>query len=439
MFQVVYNDIYYDMAKVGIGSSAMPSALFHIRGNATNAGTMIVEHQSATPSIEFVRGLTTSTSNFNWNILNDNNFKIQNKNSTNAYDTKLQITSTGYVGIGATTTPAYPLDVIGDVNITGEFRKNGTIFSGGATTFDASAITSGTLPVTSGGTGNASFATGLIPFGGATSTSALLTNTYLNFSTGCLQVGRLAPATGSVRLYVGEDMGSIGTAVPRRFFNQGTALSTTTGSGFGNICLEAFGSILSGSSFISTSDSRIKEDIQDINDDSALQLLLAVEPKTYKYINKVNKGHNKDYGFIAQQVREVIPDAITIKTDYIPNINLLANYNDGIITLPSQPTKVIIKINDKIKCYNENDEGVYIVVEEVIDDLTFKIEQLNKPYNDHEIFIYGTQVDDFHTLEKDYIFTLNVGATQELHRRIETQNKRIKELEAKIEMLLNKI
>jgi hypothetical protein len=37
----------------------------------------------------------------------------------------------GRVGIGATTTPAYPLDVIGDVNITGDFRKNGTIFTGG--------------------------------------------------------------------------------------------------------------------------------------------------------------------------------------------------------------------------------------------------------------------------------------------------------------------
>jgi hypothetical protein len=355
------------------------------------------------------------------------------------------MTTSRFVKIGGTATePAYPLNVTGDVNITGEFRKNGTIFTGGGSTFDASAITSGILPVARGGTGNASFTTGLIPFGGATSTSALLTNAYLNFTAGCLQVGAIGTATGSVRLYVGEDLGTIGTAIPRRYFNQGTALTTATGSGFGNICLEAFGSILSGSSFISTSDSRIKEDIQDINDDSALQLLLAVEPKTYKYINKVSKGHNRVYGFIAQQVREVIPDAITIRTNYIPNINLLANYNDGIITLPLQPTKVIIKVNDKIKCYNENDEGVYIEVEEVINELTFRIKPLDKPYNDNEIFIYGTQVEDFHTLEKDYIFTLNVCATQELHRRMEAQNviiksqdERIKELEEKVERLLS--
>jgi hypothetical protein len=52
------------------------------------------------------------------------------------------MTTTRYVKIGGTSTePAYHLDVSGDVNITGEFRKNGGIFSGGATTFNASAIT----------------------------------------------------------------------------------------------------------------------------------------------------------------------------------------------------------------------------------------------------------------------------------------------------------
>ncbi len=41
--------------------------------------------------------------------------------------------------------------------------------------------------------------------------------------------------------------------------------------------------------------------------------------------------------------------------------------------------------------------------------------------------------------DKDYIFTLNVCATQELHRRIKSQDERIKELEGKVERLLNYI
>ena len=194
--------------------------------------------------------------------------------------------------------------------------------------------------------------------------------------------------------------------------------------------------------FTVSSDSRIKEDIQDIIDDTALQSILTIEPKTYKYVDKLQRGDKKVYGFIAQQVKEVIPEAIIIEKSYIPNIYLVADYIDYVITLSSQPTKVIIKVNDKIKCYDKDNKEILVEVIEVIDDLTFRIKEIE--YTDTKIFVYGTFVDDFHTLNKDYIFTLNVCATQELHRRIETQSvllksqdDRIKDLEAKVAMLLN--
>ena len=179
-------------------------------------------------------------------------------------------------------------------------------------------------------------------------------------------------------------------------------------------------------------------------------MILAIEPKTYKYIDKVAKGNKKVYGFIAQQIKEVIPEAISIQNDYIPNIMLLADYDNEIITLPSQPTKVIIKLNDKIKCYGNDNIGVDVEIIEIIDELTFKIRHNNQnkdyKYTDNKIFVSGTEVDDFHTISKEYIFTLNVCATQELHRRIEaqkviiqSQDERIKELETKLEKLINYI
>ena len=210
------------------------------------------------------------------------------------------------------------------------------------------------------------------------------------------------------------------------------------------------GSIWATVTITSSSDSRIKEDIQDINDDDALNKLLAIEPKTYKYVDKIAKGDKKVYGFIAQQVREVIPEAVKIEKSYIPNIMLIGDFADYIITLPSQPTKVIIKVNDNIKCYDDKNNEVLVKVDEVIDEITFKIKAIDdmKPleYTHDKIFIHGTEVDDFHTLSKEYIFTLNVCATQELHRRMEVQNviiksqdERIKELEIKIEKLMNYI
>ena len=224
-------------------------------------------------------------------------------------------------------------------------------------------------------------------------------------------------------------------------FNNSSAVSLYSGP-WADVVSKFNGSIWSTSAILSSSDIRIKEDIQDIIDDTALQSILSIEPKTYKYIDKLVRGDNKVYGFIAQQIREVIPEAITIEKSYIPNIYLVADYIDYVITLSSQPTKVIIKMNDKIKCYDKDNKEILVEVIEVIDDLTFRIKEIE--YTDTKIFVYGTFVDDFNSLNKDYIFTLNVCATQELHRRIEaqsvllkSQDDRIKGLESKVATLMS--
>jgi hypothetical protein len=59
------------------------------------------------------------------------------------------MTTSRYVKIGGTSSePAYHLDVSGDVNITGEFRKNGTIFSGGGGWTNTTGIITSTGDIT---------------------------------------------------------------------------------------------------------------------------------------------------------------------------------------------------------------------------------------------------------------------------------------------------
>jgi hypothetical protein len=240
------------------------------------------------------------------------------------------------------------------------------------------------------------------------------------------------------RLEVGGGTASV-TITAWQLYSAGT--SSYPGP-WDNLCAKFNGGLWSTHYYMTSSDIRIKEDIQDIIDDTALQSILSIEPKTYKYVDKLVRGDKKVFGFIAQQIKDVIPEAITIENSYIPNIYLIADYIDCVITLSSQPTKVIIKMNDKIKCYDKDNKEILVEVIEVIDDLTFRIKEIE--YTDTKIFVYGTFVDDFHTLNKDYIFTLNVCATQELHRRIETQSvllksqeDRIKDLETKVAMLLS--
>jgi hypothetical protein len=54
------------------------------------------------------------------------------------------------------------------------------------------------------------------------------------------------------------------------------------------------------------------------------------------------------------------------------------------------------------------------------------------PANPGKIFVYGTEVNDFHTLNKDYLFTINFAATQELDRKCTALEATVRVLEATV-------
>lgn len=225
-----------------------------------------------------------------------------------------------------------------------------------------------------------------------------------------------------------------------------------------DICAKFNSSIWTTGNVISSSDERIKTNIGDVQDDNALRMILNIEPKTYNYIdgrnerkgigvrgdiggiNEINNV-NKVYGFIAQQIREVIPDAVKIQTEFIPNIFMVADYNpeECVITLPTAANAATVSIASRIKCYDMRDVIIVEVVEVIsmVSPLSFKIKNIN--FNNKKIFVYGTEVNDFHALNKEYINTLNVCAVQELHRKIESQQGEIRELNDKVNVLLNYI
>jgi len=193
------------------------------------------------------------------------------------------------------------------------------------------------------------------------------------------------------------------------------------------------------------SDIRIKKNIQDINDDNALQLLLKIEPKSYDYID-IDKGAENVYGFIAQQVKEVVPNAIKIVGEVLPNILEYGTYNNKIINFPNN-TNIILQVGDKIRIDYQANKRNWCEIINIFSINSFEIKEIeiDIPVND-EVYLYGTMVKDFHTVDKNYIYTLNVCATQELHRRIEAQNvviksheDRIKDLEEKVELLLSNV
>ena len=174
-----------------------------------------------------------------------------------------------------------------------------------------------------------------------------------------------------------------------------------------------------------SSDVRIKTNIKDIEDDLALQKLLSIQPKTYQYIDKIDKGNNTVYGFIAQQIREVIPEAVKLTEEVIPNIYKTANLTSNLISLDIDISNKL-KVDDEICILTSNEKKNYKILS--VDENTFTI---NENLEGDKCFVYGTKINDFHTLDKNYVYTLNVCATQELYKLIQSLEERIKILENK--------
>ena len=68
-----------------------------------------------------------------------------------------------------------------------------------------------------------------------------------------------------------------------------------------------------------SSDKRIKKNIVDVSDNIALEMVKNIPCRYYEYIDKTTRGNSKTIGFIAQEVKEVLPMAVQLKKEIIPN------------------------------------------------------------------------------------------------------------------------
>ena len=190
-----------------------------------------------------------------------------------------------------------------------------------------------------------------------------------------------------------------------------------------------------------SSDSRIKTDISLVDDSSALDKVNMIESYEYNYIDPLKRQPNKTIGFLAQEVRQVLPNAVSIQKESIPDemrpienpqwIESGDKWNLSIdMDISSNNTgKCRFYVSDDI---SGNDEIMVDV--SVNEDKTFTFD---KKWN--KVFLYGKEVDDFHTLDKNQIFALHHSAIQELSRKhdaVVQENVSLKERLAAIEAKL---
>jgi hypothetical protein len=207
-------------------------------------------------------------------------------------------------------------------------------------------------------------------------------------------------------------------------------------------CLKTSTGIWCGGEIMVTSDRRIKENIVDVPDNLALEMVRNIPCRYYEYKDKWARGTEKTIGFIAQDVNEILPMAVSIKNSIIPNeMRVLSNISWEKLDNETNSYALTSDLSDcsgiKYRFYVSNDpSGNDEIMKEVVgnSDNTFTFDQ-----SWNTVFCYGKEVDDFHALDKQKLFTLNFSATQELDKLVQSQQTTIEEQQQEINDLKQEI
>lgn len=232
--------------------------------------------------------------------------------------------------------------------------------------------------------------------------------------------------------------------------------STGTWNGFG---IRASGAIGTDTYFVAhtgtwgSSDSRIKTNINDVTDASALEKLRLLEPKTYKYINTKEQGNATVYGFIAQEVSNVFPEAVMDSVNTVPNIYELSNVSDSnVITFTNFNTSDLLTSNvtSTIQVKSVYDKIERLTLDTVIDSKSIRVKEdltniigsvddTGNVVSGNQVFVMGQEVDNFNIVKKEYIFTIATAALQEVDRQLQAEKTKVSTLETQVADLLARV
>ena len=198
--------------------------------------------------------------------------------------------------------------------------------------------------------------------------------------------------------------------------------------------------------FNAHSDIRIKKNIVDINDSSALDKIRLIEPKIYNYIDEHQRGTSNVYGFIAQQVYDVLPYAVTISEGDIPNIltnsNVVSVTEDNTIIelhLDSTVEGLSLSNTSKINIITSNNKNLTVPVLSFTGSNVITIQNRDEFSNVSGVYIHGENIKDFHHLNKDAIWAVASAALQEVDRQLQTEKTKVATLETQIADLLARV
>ena len=243
-----------------------------------------------------------------------------------------------------------------------------------------------------------------------------------------------ATTSGGAQSYIfwygGQGRNTVGARTFMSFFN-------------GNVLMRA----LYCGNVWNPSDERIKENIQDYNALENLDIVRSIQIKKYEYKDKFKRGYEPTIGFIAQQIQQIIPNVVNEDLLELPNIYTSATVSgaqNNILTFTDFNTDDLLNgdnVTGYIKIDNALDsEYINTKIKTVIDQNTIEVEDDLSLYmsdidsegnfiEGKKVMVYGQQVNNFLTIDKNKIYTLVTGAVQEVDRQLQAEKAKVATLE----------
>jgi hypothetical protein len=183
------------------------------------------------------------------------------------------------------------------------------------------------------------------------------------------------------------------------------------------------------------SDERIKECICPLNG-------LLCKLDQINFVSYDRKDRNTSYcdvGIIAQNVAKVFPTMVSISDGYLPNIQQSVEH-----TLMADDTIFIrmtntfsLKENDdvlfQINTLGNNMAYSYTTTIIHATEVSIEIKKWRNYSPTDELFIYGTMIDDFHSIDITQIGALGAACAKELYQMVKCQAETIASLQKQID------
>ena len=187
------------------------------------------------------------------------------------------------------------------------------------------------------------------------------------------------------------------------------------------------------SALIAFSDRRIKDIIDRSDPEKDLEALSKIKVTDYQLKDLLAAGNAKHKGVIAQELREVMPEAVSVSTNFIPDIYLPAesagfDAEQKKLTV-TMPVSHNLKTGEIIRLYTDNGTTEGAVLE--VPTPTQFVVKAEKATS--KAFVFGRQVNDFLSVDYQAVSMLNVSAVQQLKKQKDAEIKALQEKNAELQ------